>query len=399
RGRRRDPRPRQTRRLPQGRRPRPRRKNLPRAPAHRRPRPPAHLPPLRRRTRPRLPSAQTPGRFPTHRRTGPRRLHRHRRNPRRRRPPTRPAQVARRHPPHPSATLNPARAMTPPAAVTPPPGAAPCASRAGVTGNLLGRLNTTFAAGLRGVGIYTRTDRQDPVYSPGSAPGSRALALQPDQALVSEMMAVGPGRHTLGLDLRGTPGARVTARVASSWQTPDGELHRPVLGEASVELASENWIRLAVPVHIPDDCPGINLQIGEQQALRDVFSSDAPGWSTRPAGDAPVVHLDRLSLRRGEASDYTPPASVELGLDSPASAWLAATADTDLPLSLTVANPGDTAVTVRLAGRAGDILYGTAHPLPLPETLSLGPGEARAVPFSLSLPAGQFVVAITADTG
>ena len=289
--------------------------------------------------------------------------------------------------------------MTPPAAVTPPPGAAPCASRAGVAGNLLGRLNTTFAAGLRGVGIYTRTDRQDPVYSPGSAPGSRALALQPDQALVSEMMAVGPGRHTLGLDLRGTPGARVTARVASSWQTPDGELHRPVLGEASVELASENWIRLAVPVHIPDDCPGINLQIGEQQALRDIFSIDAPGWSTRPPGDAPVVHLDRLSLRRGEASDYTPPASVELSLDSPASAWLAGPAGVDLPLSLTVANPGDTAVTVRLAGRAGDILYGTAHPLPLPKTLSLGPGEARAVPFSLSLPAGQFVVAITADTG
>lgn len=264
--------------------------------------------------------------------------------------------------------------------------------------HLLGRLNTTFAAGLRGAGVYTRTDRQDAVFAAGSAPGSRALALQPDQAFVSEMFAVGPGRHTLGLDLRGAPGTRVTARLASSWQTPDGELRRPVLGELSVVLESEDWIRIAVPARIPDDCPGVNLQIGEERALADVFATDAPGWSTRAPGDEPVVLIDRLSLSRGDDADYAPP-PVELGLAGPTSPGLTARAGEELALALTVCSPGERCpARVRLAGRAVDILYGTTHPLPLPEVLPLDAGEARVVPLSLGLPAGQFLVEITATT-
>ncbi|MFH1498522.1 MAG: hypothetical protein ABII82_11935 [Verrucomicrobiota bacterium] len=287
--------------------------------------------------------------------------------------------------------------MSPP--VTAPRSSPPAASRRETAdgAGLLARLNTTFAAGLRGAGVYTRTDRQDAVFADGSVPGSRALALQPDQAFVSEMFAVGPGRHTLGLDLRGAPGTRVTARLASSWQTPDGELRRPVLGELTVTLESEDWIRIAVPARIPDDCPGVNLQIGEERALADVFAIDAPGWSTRAPGDDPVVLIDRLSLQRGDTADYAPP-PVALGLAGPASPGLVANDGDELALRLTVANPRDCVARVRLAGRAVDILYGTTHPLPLPDVLPLDPGEARVVPFSLGLPAGQFLVEVTAST-
>lgn len=274
----------------------------------------------------------------------------------------------------------------------------PAPPRAAVAGNLLVRLNTTFAAGLRGAGIYTRTDRQDAVFAPGSAPGSRALALQPDQAFLSEMFFVAPGRYTLAFDLRAPHGVRVEARVSSSWQTPEGEVRRPLLGELAHTSVSHKWIRIALPVLVPEGCPGVNLQIGETRALRDAFSIDAPGWS--PHGEdasAPVVLLDRLSLRADAHADYVPPASLELGLDSPASPGLTADAGSPLPLVLSLAHFGDAPAEFRLSGRSTDILYGTAHPLPLPAAVTLAAGETRALPFDLAaLPAGQFVVEIDA---
>ncbi len=270
----------------------------------------------------------------------------------------------------------------------------PAPPRATAAGNLLARLNTTFAAGLRGAGIYTRTDRQDAVFAPGSAPGSRALALQPDQAFLSEMFAVAPGRYTLAFDLRAPRGVRVEARVSSSWQTPEGEVRRPLLGELSHTSAYTDWIRLSFPVLVPEGCPGVNLQIGEARALRDAFSIDAPGWSPHGAGaPAPVVLLDRLSLRTGDHSAYVAPAPLELGLACPASPGLTADAGATLPLVLTLAHLGDASAEVRLSGRATDILYGTVHPIPLPAAVTFAAGETHSLPFDLSgLPAGQFVI-------
>lgn len=262
--------------------------------------------------------------------------------------------------------------------------------------NLLARLNTTFAAGLRGAGVYTRTDRQDAVFAPGSVPGSRALALQPDQAFLSEMFAVAPGRHTFAFDLRASPGTRVEARVSTSWQTPGGEVRRPLLGETSLVSASDSWIRVALPVEVPPGCPGVNLQLGETRALRDAFSIDAPGWS--PRGDdasEPVVLIDRLSLRVGTHAAYAPPAPVELGLEAPASPGLTSDAGQSLRFVLTLARLGAAPLPLRLSGHATDILYGTVHPLPLPSDFTLAEA-CHALAFDLALPAGQFVVEIDA---
>lgn len=266
-------------------------------------------------------------------------------------------------------------------------------------GDLLLRINPTFAAGLRGASVYSRTDRQRPVFAPGSAPGSVALALQPDQAFLSEMLVVPPGRHTFSFDLRGTPGTRVLARVASSWQTPEGGLLRPVLGEIDTTLASNSWIRLSFPVLVPDGCPGVNIQIGEHGALTDAFRAEAPGWSARPESAGPVVEIDRLCLRPGESDEYLPPAPLALGLASPVSAGLATPAGSALPLVLSVAPLAAGPRPLRLSGAATDILYGTVHPLPLPDTLTLRDDTPVEIPFSLALPAGQFLVEIEARSG
>ncbi len=266
-------------------------------------------------------------------------------------------------------------------------------------GNLLARLNTTFAAGLRGAGVYTRTDRQDAVFSEGTTPGGRALALQPDQAFISEMLAIEPGRYTLAFDVRIAGAARVTVttRVCTSYQTADGEVRRPVYGESRVEVVPGDWQRISIPVVVPEGSPGLNLQIGEAGAVRDAFASDAPGWSNWPDGEGPVVMIDRLALRPGETSSYIPAGPIELALGSPASAWLATEAGGGLPLIVSLANPGAVDVAPSLTGLATDVLYGTVYALSLPPTGSLAPGEIRETPFTLALPAGQFLVELAAD--
>lgn len=262
-------------------------------------------------------------------------------------------------------------------------------------GNLLARMNGSFAAGLRGAAVYARTDANQPVFADGGA-----LVLQPDQVLITETFIVSAGLHTLSFDLEvcGTPAQQVVARVTAAGQTPEGGAARPVYAELGIAWEEGELRRHTLEVVVPPGSKGLNIQIGEARALQDAFTTEAPGWSRWAEGTGPIVQIDRLALRRGAVGDYEPSGPVEFGLSCPASDSFIAMAGGELKVLLTLVNPGERVVEVRISGDVRDILHGERTSLSF-DACILTAGQKRVLPVALRREVGQHLLSLVVEVG
>ncbi|WP_269523544.1 endo-1,4-beta-xylanase [Coraliomargarita parva] len=265
-------------------------------------------------------------------------------------------------------------------------------------GNILGRLNCSFEAGMRNGSSVVRSADTVTHFADDATDGRQSLELRDGQRFISEMLPIRPGRYTLSFDakvLAGMPAVQAT--VMTSYVKPgSNKVSRPNYGHRRFVGLGEGWQRCSLSFQVPEDGPGyVVIMISPGNSPVDV--QGAPPV-VHGAEESSVFRLDALNLSKGESSDFVPSAPLEISLRSDGShAWCGA--GQMLPLTVQLFNSEESELQPKLSLEIYDVLHGGKQVPEFSSPVTPLPLGLSSYRFSLELEAGQYLAILRVEVG